>query len=73
MTGSNRLLAELPADERRCLQPALELVQLPKGKVVYDSGDLVRYVYLPLNGMVSLVAMTMMATACRWPWWAATG
>jgi CRP-like cAMP-binding protein len=58
MAGTNRLLSLLPKDEYRRLQPQLEGVLLPKGKVLYDMGDVMHHAYFPLSGMVSLLAMT---------------
>lgn len=51
----NRLLAVLPEEERQRLVPHLELVPLPLGKVLYESGDLLRYVYFPIDAIVSLL------------------
>jgi CRP-like cAMP-binding protein len=33
----------------------LELVDLPPGKVLYESGDVLRHVYFPTNSIVSLL------------------
>ncbi|MES2491184.1 MAG: Crp/Fnr family transcriptional regulator [Pseudomonadota bacterium] len=51
----NRLLAALPAEVQARLLPHLELVQLPLGKVLYESGDALRYVYFPTDSIVSLL------------------
>jgi CRP-like cAMP-binding protein len=51
----NRLLATLPADAQERLLPHMELVELPLGKVLYESGDTLRYVYFPTNSIVSLL------------------
>jgi CRP-like cAMP-binding protein len=51
----NHLLAALPGGERERLYPHLELVQMPLGKVLYESGDLLRYVYFPTDSIVSLL------------------
>ena len=51
----NRLLAALPADVRASLAPFLELVSLPLGMAVYESGGKQRYVYFPTSGIVSLL------------------
>lgn len=51
----NRLLAALPdADLKRWL-PELELIELPLGKVLYESGGIEKYVYFPTSGIVSLL------------------
>jgi len=51
----NHLLAALPADIQNRLLPKLELVQLPLGKVLYESGDALRHVYFPIDSIVSLL------------------
>jgi CRP-like cAMP-binding protein len=51
----NHLLAALPAAERDRLYPLLELVPMPLGKVLYESGDVLRYVYFPTDSIVSLL------------------
>lgn len=51
----NHLLAALSADVRNRVFPHLELVSLPLGKVLYESGDTLRYVYFPTNAIVSLL------------------
>ena len=51
----NHLLSALPDEVRRRLFPHLELVPLPLGKVLYESGDTLRYVYFPTDSIVSLL------------------
>ncbi|MEQ5836296.1 Crp/Fnr family transcriptional regulator [Marinobacter sp. NFXS9] len=51
----NHILAELPEDAFRRLEPHLELVSMPLGKVLYESGDTLRHVYFPLDCIVSLL------------------
>jgi len=51
----NHLLAALPAEVQNRLIPHLELVELPFGKVLYESGDILRYVYFPIDSIVSLL------------------
>ena len=58
MAGTNRLLSLLPKDDYRRLQPQLERVLLPKGKVLYAMGDVMHHAYFPISGVVSLLAMT---------------
>lgn len=51
----NQLLGALPdADLKRWL-PDLELIELPLGKVLYESGGVEQYVYFPTSGIVSLL------------------
>lgn len=51
----NRLLAALPRRDFERLQPALELVWLPAGKVVQESGDALQHAYFPATCLVSLL------------------
>lgn len=51
----NHLINALPAEDQARLIPLLELVPLPLGKVLYESGDTLRYVYFPTNAIVSLL------------------
>ena len=51
----NNLLAQLPHDEFHRIEPFLELVPLPLGKVLYESGDTLRHIYFPLDCIVSLL------------------
>ena len=51
----NHLLAALPVDVQTRIFPVLELIPLPLGKVLYESGDALRYVYFPTDAIVSLL------------------
>jgi CRP-like cAMP-binding protein len=51
----NHLLAALSPAEQERLYPHLKLVPMPLGKVLYESGDLLRHVYFPTNSIVSLL------------------
>lgn len=51
----NHLLAALPPAIQQRLFPMLELFTLPLGKVLYESGDTMRYVYFPTDSIVSLL------------------
>jgi CRP-like cAMP-binding protein len=51
----NHLLAAFTPAERDRLYPHLQLVPMPLGKVLYESGDVLRYVYFPTNCIVSLL------------------
>jgi CRP-like cAMP-binding protein len=51
----NHLLAAFSPPERERLYPHLQLVPMPLGKVLYESGDVLRYVYFPTNCIVSLL------------------
>lgn len=51
----NHLLAALPQQVRDRLLPHLELVEMPLGEVLYESGSPLRYVYFPTTAIVSLL------------------
>jgi CRP-like cAMP-binding protein len=51
----NHLLAALPLEAQERLIPHLELVEMPLGKVLYESGESVRQVFFPTNSIVSLL------------------
>jgi CRP-like cAMP-binding protein len=51
----NHLLAALPHDEWARWQAALEPVELPLGKVLYESGRAMTHVYFPTTSIVSLL------------------
>jgi CRP-like cAMP-binding protein len=51
----NHLLAAAPGDVQRRLFPHLELLELPLGEVLYESGDVSRHVYFPTDSIVSLL------------------
>jgi CRP-like cAMP-binding protein len=51
----NHLLAALPTSDYERLAPHLELIQMPLGDVLYESGGKMRYVYFPTTSIVSLL------------------
>ena len=51
----NHLLAALPEAEWLRWLPELELVDLPLGKVLYESGGTLSHVYFPITAIVSLL------------------
>ncbi len=51
----NHLLAALPPDVQERLFPHLELLRLPLGKALYESGDAMRHVYFPTDAIISLL------------------
>jgi CRP-like cAMP-binding protein len=52
---SNHLLAALPAEQWNQWSPFLEVVDMPLGQVLYESGGSLGYVYFPLTAIVSLL------------------
>ncbi len=55
MPLGNHLLAALPTEVQQRLLPHLELVSMPLGMVLYESGDTMRHVYFPTDCIVSLL------------------
>lgn len=51
----NHLLAALPVEVQNRVFPNLDLVEMPYGKVLYESGDIMRHVYFPVDSIVSLL------------------
>jgi CRP-like cAMP-binding protein len=51
----NRILAALPAKDYERLLPSLELVEMPLGWTISESGDHVNYLHFPTSGIVSLI------------------
>lgn len=51
----NHLLSALPANEFKRLSPYLELIELPLGKVLYESGGKLSYFFFPTTAIISLL------------------
>ena len=51
----NHLLTALPSEEYQRLSPFLELVPMPLGEVLYESGNELRHVYFPTTAIISLL------------------
>lgn len=51
----NQILAALPAADYARLLPDLELVPMPRGWTMSESGDHVKYLHFPTSGIVSLI------------------
>ena len=56
--GQNELLAALPAADYERLATGLELVPLPLGRAMYESGAQLDYAYFPTDCVVSLLSVT---------------
>ncbi|MGZ5237265.1 MAG: Crp/Fnr family transcriptional regulator, partial [Caldimonas sp.] len=52
---NNHLLAALPEAEWRRWLPQFEAVDMPLGKVLYESGETLDHVYFPTTAIVSLL------------------
>lgn len=53
----NQLLSYLSPKEYKALEPHLEEVSLPTGKVLYELNEPINFVYFPNHAMVSLVSI----------------
>ncbi len=53
--NQNHILAALPAQDYARLLPDLELIPMPLGWAVYESGGHMSYVYFPTTSLVSLL------------------
>lgn len=51
----NRLLGGLPVEVQNRIFPHLELVALPLGKILYESGAILHHVFFPIDAIVSLL------------------
>ena len=54
--GVNRLLDTLPKNEYKRLLPKLKTVSLVFGDVLYEPGDVIKYVYFPNDSIISLIS-----------------
>ena len=54
----NHLIDALSLETQSRLRPHLEVVQLKQGKVISESGDIMRHVYFPIDSIVSLLYVT---------------
>lgn len=52
---ANRILAALPGKDFARLLPHLELVDMPLGWTISESGDHVNFLHFPISGIVSLI------------------
>jgi CRP-like cAMP-binding protein len=52
---NNQLLAALSPEAKDRIFPHLEAIPMPLGKILYEAGDPIRYVYFPADCIVSLL------------------
>jgi len=57
-TPPNRLLAALPRDEYERLSRNLELIRLPRNRILYEAGEGVQCAYFLIGGMASFLSIT---------------
>lgn len=55
--SANQLLASMPPEVWLRIAPQLELVNLPLGEVLYESGSQIDHVHFPIDAIVSLLYM----------------
>jgi hypothetical protein len=60
--NQNHLLAALPAEVMGRISSHLELVLMPLGNVLYESGELLQYVYFPATAIMALVQSNKFTT-----------
>lgn len=53
----NRLLSALPPDDFKLVAPHLTLVDLERGRLLYEPGDRIEFVYFPHDGVISLMTL----------------
>jgi len=63
--AANQVLAALPFLEWRRLEPHLELVELPAGAMLHESGVVLQHVYFPATAVVSLVSSMQDGTSAE--------
>lgn len=51
----NHLLNVLPPEEYERIFPHLELIEMPLGEVLYESGEQLNFIHFPMNCIVSLL------------------
>lgn len=56
--STNKLFGAMPPEVKEQLLPHLQAVLMPLGKVLYESGDVLDYVFFPIDCIVSLLYVT---------------
>jgi CRP-like cAMP-binding protein len=54
---TNRLLAALSPEDLAWLEPQLDVVDLQRGQILYDTGETIRHAYFPHDTVVSLLTV----------------
>jgi CRP-like cAMP-binding protein len=55
--GANGILNCLSAKTLALLEPDLRPVNLPQGTILHEAGEAITFIYFPLSGMVSMLAV----------------
>jgi len=53
----NRLIEALPAEDLGLVSPHLTLIDLERGRLLYDPGDAIDTIYFPHDGVISLMTL----------------
>jgi len=53
----NRLIEALPAEDLGLVSPHLTLIDLERGRLLYDPGDAIDMIYFPHDGVISLMTL----------------
>lgn len=56
-TASNRILSSLPGEERRAVDAQCEACDMESGAVIYEENERLRYVYFPLDSVMSMLSV----------------
>jgi CRP-like cAMP-binding protein len=56
-TVQNRLIEALPAEDLGLVSPHLTLIDLERGRLLYDPGDAIDMIYFPHDGVISLMTL----------------
>ncbi|MCA1643570.1 MAG: Crp/Fnr family transcriptional regulator [Acidobacteria bacterium] len=57
ITPRNRILSALPDEDYARLAPRLEYVEMPLGEILYRPTEIIRHVYFPFTGTISLTSV----------------
>jgi CRP-like cAMP-binding protein len=65
-TLENRILASLPGADYALVAPYLTQLNLERGRLLYEPGDEIEYVYFPHDGVISLLTLMENGSAIEW-------
>lgn len=55
--SKNRILNLLPREDLAQLSPIMTLVDMEKGRLLFDPGDTITHVYFPIDGVISIMTL----------------